>query len=108
MLPSWLWVLTSVLANVLIMIIEFHYRTMVFSPQVFLRLVPLVVLMQLCLWYTWHQASSLMLAWAVFTAGNTVLRLVSSYVLVGEGVSVSTVLGVCCIMGGAVIIKVWG
>jgi multidrug transporter EmrE-like cation transporter len=47
----------------------------------------------------------MMLAWAVFTVGNTVARIVSSQFFVGEPLSWATLAGISTIFAGACLVK---
>jgi hypothetical protein len=105
-----MWLVSSILANLLIMRIEYYYRVSDFSWDVglFVRLALMIPVMQLCLWNMFAKAPSLMLAWACFTLGNTLLRLVNAYWFVGEPPNLATLAGVACILLGVGFIKVWG
>jgi len=89
------WVLASLLANVSIMWIEYLNRTGDYPT--FLAAIrhtgPLILVGQLGLFYTFRGAPTFLTAWAIFTTGNAVLRLLSSYVLVAEPPGLWTLLG---------------
>lgn len=102
-----MWIVTALLANAIIVTIEYTYRTQAFawSAWLLVGLALRIAFMQWCLWYTWHNAPSLLTAWAVFTTGNLVLRIVNAALFVGEPLSLMTTVGVACVAMGVVFTK---
>jgi len=95
-----MWILSSIAANLCIAVLEYIYRTNSLSAGLALKIVPLVIFMQLMLWHTWRAGPSLMLAWGVFTLGNTVLRVVNTHFMICEPMNTSTWLALTLIMTG--------
>lgn len=105
--PWWVW---GLLANIAIMVIEWLNRSGGFASYFHaLRFtLPLIFVAQMGLFYAWRDAPTMMLAWAAFTLGNTVLRLVNTTWMVGEIPSLSTLFGVALITAGAYCVKIGG
>lgn len=104
------WYCWALLANVLIMVIEYLNRTGEY-PHYFAALLhtaPLIFIAQAGLHYSWKLAPSMMLAWAVFTTGNCLLRLVNTTWMVGEVPSMQTLAGVALLMAGVFMVKSGG
>jgi hypothetical protein len=104
MLPWWAW---SVVANVAIAGIEFTNRTGGFANpgQAFNRTWVLILISQAGLFYSWRYAPSFMWAWAVFTSGNIILRVLSSHFLVGETLTWKVGLGVILVLAGGQFVR---
>jgi len=78
------WIAVSLLTNLAVISVECLNRT---SPSLLFALSrtwPLIVLAQFGLWYSYRHAPSLLMAWVVFTAGNSVLRLLATGNVLGE------------------------
>ncbi len=90
------WFVWSVVANFAIATTEYMNRTGGFTHagEAFLRTGPLIFLAQVGLFYAWRDAPSFMYAWAIFTAGNIALRVLSAHYLVGERLTLSVGFGV--------------
>lgn len=102
------WVLALVLSNVVIAAIEALNRGaqgMSYQEQL-LRTGPLILVAQFGLFIGFRDAPSLMLAWAVFTCGNSLVRVLNAQFVVGEPVTLITLLGVLTVMGGGYLVKV--
>lgn len=102
------WWMASILANVGIAVVEYLNRTQ--SYEGFHNAVmvtgPFILVAQYGLWRAWDGAPSFMLAWAFFTACNGLLRLISAQWFVGEGLNLTTMVGVSVIYAGVYLIKV--
>ena len=107
MIPWWL---SSIVANVAIAAIEYLNRAGGYDSfwSAVLRTGPLIVVAQWGLFGAWNHAPSFLLAWAVFTAGNCVIRMASSHYMVGERLNIWTIAGAALIMGGAYVINTIG
>ncbi len=108
-MPQWAppWWVASIIANFAIASVEYLNRAGGFPDfgRALLVTSPLILAAQYGLFYSWRDAPSFMLAWAFFTAGNGLLRLVSSQYLVGEGLSTLTLVGTSIIFAGAYVVK---
>jgi hypothetical protein len=101
------WVLANLLANASIMCVEYLNRTQPDLPAALLRTWPLIVVGQVCLWYSWKHAPSLLLCWAVFSVGNSLMRLALVTSILGEPTRMPWVLGGIGLMfGGSYLVKV--
>lgn len=104
------WWLASLVANLSIGVIEWANRTQGFPS--FLHAItmtgPLIVVAQWGLWKAWDTAPSFLLAWAFFTACNGIIRLLSSWLLVGEPPTLGVLAGVAVVYAGVYIVKVYG
>ena len=65
-----------------------------------------ILLMQYGLYKCWSGAPSFMFAWAFFTVGNMMLRVVTARVFLEEPISWLTLAGVSLAFGGAYLVKV--
>ena len=101
------WWMASLLANVNIAVVEYMNRSGGYDGfwNTLVRTSPFILLAQYGLYKCWVGAPSFMLAWAFFTMGNLVLRLLSNHYMVGEGLSVSAAAGVCLVVGGVALVK---
>lgn len=106
--PPW-WV-ASIIANLTIAVIEYLNRAGGYSSfgVALLHTGPFIIVAQFGLFYAWRDAPSFMFAWAFFTTGNCLLRLLSAHFAVGEPLSWLTVCGVSLMFGGACLVKVGG
>ncbi len=107
MLAQYGWIAAAIGANIVINLIEYLNRTQGWaSPWQALKVTaPLILLAQIGLFYTWRYAPTMMVGWAVFTAGNAVIRLVSNHYFVGEPLSYTASLGVAVMFAGMMIVK---
>ena len=101
------WWAASIMANVSIMFVEYLNRAGGFASffDAIKVTAPLIFVAQIGLFYAWRDAPSLMFAWAFFTVGNTLLRLVNTTYLAGEPLGWTTLAGVSVMFGGACLIK---
>ncbi len=103
LLPWWAW---SVVSNFAILFVEFQYRKGGFAS--YFDALPVIILpilvLQCGLFYTFRDAPSYMLGWAVYFVGSALLRFVTA-ALVGEPASLTTVCGVMLIALGAYVVK---
>lgn len=104
MMPWWA---AGLLANASIMVVEYLNRTGQYATfwHALLHTGVFIVIAQWGLWAAWSRAPSLMLAWAMFTAGNSLFRLVSVRFMVGEPLSERTLIGVGLMMVALYFIK---
>lgn len=105
MIPTW--VCWSLLANAMITFIEYVNRTGGYAS--FGAVLPhtglLILIAQAGLFYAWRDASSMMLAWAVFTVGNSAMRLASVTFAVGEVPTPRTLVGICLMLLAVWLVK---
>ena len=101
------WVAWSLVANVAIIGLEYMYRMVDYRS--FWDGLPHFVLpilaTQLALYYMFKDAPSYLLAWAAFTVGNTVLRLMSNHWFIGDKMNWMIMAGVSVIVLGTFLIK---
>ncbi len=102
------WYVASVLANAAIMGVEYINRAM---PGGWLHALPytalLIVVAQWSLYHAWSNAPHWLMAWVVFTLGNSALRVAMVYLLAGHEVGSwgHVLAGSTAMMAGAFIIK---
>lgn len=103
MIPWWL---ASLLSNVAIISTEYLNRHGGDGTwtSVLPYTAPLIFVAQWGLFVTWNGAPHLLAAWAVFTIGNTVMRLAMVHFF-GEGFSWLAFVGVSVMVGGAFLVK---
>ena len=98
----WMW---GLVANLGIQVVETINRS---STRGYLGTIPFtlpfIILAQTGLYYAWNKAPGLLVAWAAFTVGNTLLRLAVTTHMVKEPPSLWQVLGVTLILGGGAIL----
>jgi hypothetical protein len=101
------WWIASLIANVNIAVVEYLNRAGKYDSfgEAILRTGVFVMLAQWGLWRCWDGAPSFMTAWAFFTAGNLILRLVSNHFLVGEPLNLLAGAGVALVVAGAQLVK---
>ena len=103
------WWIASILANVAIAAVEYCNRMSgVHDSNLWDTLkmtAPMILIAQIGLYFAWRDAPSMMFAWAFFSVGNSLIRLASTYFLVGEPVGWLTVAGVSLMFGGALLVK---
>lgn len=106
-IPTPPWWLASILANVCICAIEYLNRAGGFADfrHAVTTTGPLIILAQWGLFYAWRDAPSMLLAWAFFTTGNAVLRLISSHFAVGEELNWMVAAGVSLMFAGVCVLK---
>jgi hypothetical protein len=95
------------IANVAITATEYLNRTAGYETfgQAILRTGPLVMAAQWGLWRSWSDAPSFLTAWAAFTLGGAVLRLLSVHFLVGERLTWTAFAGVSLVMLGGQLVR---
>ena len=103
------WIIASLGANVSIAGVEYFNRVSTaptFLHQLMLT-APLIFAAQYGLYHCWRGAPSMFMAWAVFTVGNAVIRVLSVRYVLGEPVDwMPTLAGIAVMMGGAYLVKV--
>lgn len=103
------WYCWGILANVFIALIEYVNRTGEYGYLGTLRYTaPLIFAAQMGLFYAWRDAPSMMLAWAAFTVGNTVIRLASVQWAVREPPTFAALAGVAVMVAGAFMVQLGG
>lgn len=103
-----LWMLASLLANACIIVVEYLNHTATGGwRSVLLMTLPLIVLAQWGLFVTFNSAPTLFYAWAVFTLGNSAMRVAMVACGLGSQVdSWGTVgLGIGTMLAGAMLLK---
>lgn len=110
MIPNVPWWIGSLVANVGIARIEYLNRIAKFDSfeDALTHTWWLILISQYGLFNAWNGAPSFMAAWAVFTAGNFFLRLISARFLVGEPMTIWTYVGALCVFAGGAVVKFWG
>lgn len=103
---SALWLGTTFIASVAFIFIEYLSRTSTLGlPMTLLRVAPLAVIGQTCLYYAFQNAPSWMMGWFVFAIGTSLMRVTLSHFLAGEPVSWLTLFGVLLMLAGGLAIK---
>lgn len=101
------WVLWSLVANVSVLAIEYVNRKDYFGG--FIEGLPYTIwpiaLAQVALYYCFKGAPTYLTAWAIFTMGNAVLRVISNTVFVQEQLNWMILLGVVGMVGCSFLIK---
>ncbi len=69
------WWVISLASNASIITTEFLNRTQPTLPAALSKTWPLILFAQVCLYYSYNRAPSLLMAWIVFTVGNSAMRL---------------------------------
>lgn len=69
------WIAASVVANVAIIITEYLNRSTAGLGNALMHTWPFILTAQVCLYFAWRTAPSLLLVWAVFTLGNSIMRI---------------------------------
>ncbi len=105
LVPTW-WV-ASIVATLAITVIEYFNRAGGFSSfrEALWITGPVILIAQWALFYTFRDAPSLMIAWWVFTIGNSVLRLGNVHFFVGEPVNWRILVGVSFMLLGGYFVK---
>lgn len=102
-----MWILYSIIANITIIYIEWSYRTSYhgnFVDGLPYMIVPILVA-QFCLFNLFKGAPHYMIAWIVFTVGNSILRVTSNHYILKEDLSWVGFVGVGTIILGALLVK---
>ena len=102
-----MWIVSSLFANLCVMYLEYTFRTLspIGASWQYLKIALIVAAMQWTWWLTLHYGPGLMTTWAVFTLGNSLLRVISAYWLVKEPPSLMILGGVVTMFLGALLIK---
>ena len=79
-----LWAFASLLANATIIATEYLNRTQPTLLAAWSRTWPLILVAQACLYFSYNRAPSLLMAWIVFTVGNSMMRLTMAYLFLKE------------------------
>jgi hypothetical protein len=101
------WWVASLLGNLAILRVEFLNRS---NPgDLFGTLAlswPWVILGQVCLFYSYSRAPSLLAAWIMFSGANALLRLLVVRLFLNEPLNIPwALLAVACVMTGAYSVK---
>jgi hypothetical membrane protein len=100
------WVIASVMANAAIIAVECLNRTQPSLGDAMVRTWPLIVLAQVGLYFSWHHAPHMMVAWLVFTVGNSIMRVIATTSVLGEPMKIWWVLlGIALMFAGSLAIK---
>jgi len=78
------WWLISLVSNVAIIATEYVNRTSPTQLHALRYTWILIVIAQTCLYYSYRGAPSLLIAWVVFTIGNSAVRLAMASTVLGE------------------------
>ena len=105
LVPPW-WV-ASIIANVVITAIEYLNRTGGYAAfrEAIWHTLPLILVAQWALFYTFRDAPSLMMAWWVFAIGSSGMRICNSHFLMGEPVDWRIGAGVVMMLAGGYLVK---
>jgi hypothetical protein len=94
------------MANAAIIAVEYLNRTQPSLGDAMLRSWPLIVVAQVGLYFTWHHAPHMMVAWMVFSVGNSLMRLAVVGGVLGEPMKLGWVaLGIGLMFAGSFAIK---
>jgi hypothetical protein len=99
------WLVTSIAANGCIVVLEYLHRTSSLGWYNVARIVPMVILCQACIWSTWKNAPSVMVAWCALTFGNTILRVLNTHYLLNEPMTGQVWLALVLMTAGAVVMN---
>jgi hypothetical protein len=103
------WWVAGLLANIAICGVEYFNRTRGAGGGGWLTVLPFtfpfIVLGQWALYRSWNGAPTMMVAWMYFTLGNNVIRLASSYWLVGERFGWQVPVGCAVMFAGSWLVK---
>lgn len=103
MMPWWT---ISLIANAAIIATEYLNRTQPTQLDALRYTWLLIVIAQTCLYYSYNGAPSLMMAWVVFTIGNSAMRLAMAGTILGEPLKIHWAIVACVLMtSGAYCIK---
>lgn len=99
------WWLVLPLANVAIIYTEYRNR----AGETWLATLPYtivpIIFAQWALYHGWRHAPKLLMAWAVFTVGNSIMRVVVASQMNGESFDFRTPLGVLVMIAGSFLVK---
>lgn len=105
-MPALPWWAASLVANVTIIAVEYLNRTQPDLWSALVRTWPLILVAQVCIFWAWNGAPSLLLAWAVFFVGSSLARLVMVTGVLGESYQAGWVLlGITLLGLGSLAIK---
>jgi hypothetical protein len=94
------------MANAAIIAVECLNRTQPSLGDAMLRTWPLIVVAQVGLYFTWHHAPHMMMAWVVFSVGNSIMRVVATGSILGEPMKLGWIaLGIGLMFAGSFAIK---
>jgi multidrug transporter EmrE-like cation transporter len=100
-----MWILSSLIANLAIAVLEWNHRTSSVGWVSLSRAVPLIAVCQAALWYSWRTAPSVMVAWAILTFGNSLLRVVNTQFILGEPMTSNKWVALALISAGTFIMS---
>ncbi len=102
------WWIASLISNLAIICTEYLNRTSTGNwvsvlPYTF----PLIILAQWCLFRSFNGAPNWMMAWMVFTVGNSIMRVAAINVMAGHEIASwpFAITGVSVMIGGAFLLK---
>lgn len=101
------WFAWSIIANFAIAGTEYLNRTGGYNHagEAFARTAPLIFIAQVGLFYAWRDAPAFMTAWAFFTVGNIMLRVLSSHFMVGERLTLDVAFGIAMVVMGGHLVR---
>lgn len=100
------WIFASLLANVSLISVEYFYRSQADFAAAMSRAWPLIVLGQVGLYFAWHNAPHLLVAWAIFSIGNSLIRLAMVTFILGEPTKIPWALaGISLMFVGGYVVK---
>ena len=101
------WWAAGIVANGAICAVEYFNRTQGATGWMgALRYtLPFIIIGQWALYRSWHGAPTMIVAWMFFTIGNNLVRLLSSYFLVGERFGWQVPLGCAVMFAGSYLVK---
>lgn len=100
------WWMISLISNFAIITTEYLNRTEPTQYEALKKTFILIVIAQTCLYYSYNGAPSLMMAWVVFTIGNSVMRLGMAGLVLNEPLKLPWAVLACLLMTtGAYCIK---
>lgn len=103
LLPWWA---VSLISNVAIIATEYLNRTSPTLWAAWSRTWPLILVAQAGLWFSYRHAPTLMVAWVVFTTGNSAIRLLMAATVLGEPFRPQwALLGAGCMVAGSFCVK---
>ena len=106
LVPPW-WV-ASIIANFTIMTIEYLNRSGGYATwrEALVHTGPFIIVAQWGLFYAFRDAPTFMMAWMVFTVGNSMLRLGNAHFLVGEPLNWKIITGVGLMLLASYFLKI--
>lgn len=104
------WWQAGILANIAIMVVEYLNRTGQYATywHALMHTGVFIVIAQYGLYVAWSKAPNLMVAWALFTVGNSALRVLNVHFFVGEPIAWRVWVGLLVMLGGMWFIKTGG